>query len=132
MTGTNSLKRNRDNEHFDVIEEDDELDFSNEPTFFTCPACPATFVTRITLSRHMIYHENDPKFTCSFCRLIFFKKDQLADHIANKHGGAKFSCQLCGRNLSRRDHLVQHYKNVHPGNDEILNHSEKSVRNKKF
>ena len=112
-----------DMDNFEVFveTEEDEMDFTNEPAFFTCPACTATFVTRLSLKRHMIYHDSDQKFTCSFCQSIFFKKDKLADHITSKHGGAKFSCQICHRNLSRRDHLIQHYKNVHP--DSVHAHS---------
>jgi len=112
-------------------DDDDSTDFSNEPTEFPCQYCTHAFVTRASLARHMVYHEdeileeeqsqedyidgyngmdysNNTVEACSMCKQIFATKNELSQHISRSHGGAKFQCKICNRNASRRDHLKRY------------------------
>ncbi|XP_025424654.1 uncharacterized protein LOC112693683 isoform X2 [Sipha flava] len=51
---------------------------------FGCDKCPATFLHRYSLTRHMVAH-SDVRFECEICKSLFKYKTNLKRHERNTH-----------------------------------------------
>ncbi|XP_062564420.1 zinc finger protein 184-like isoform X4 [Armigeres subalbatus] len=86
----------------------------NNPTMkIQCQVC-GEFVSRYTLSRHMLVHTDDrPMFACDQCPKKYPYRKNLREHIEIVHEGKVWSCDKCGKSFNRKEGLNEHNIAVH-------------------
>ena len=94
-------------------ENDGTGDSKKDTPVYECTQCPATFVYKQHLTRHMSHHM-EPQFLCQFCSKAFRGERMLETHIANSHpSGTTFPCMECSREFGSAKLLNYHVASQH-------------------
>ena len=119
----------------------DHVQSAHDKIEYTCPLCPMTFKTRVSLKGHNIIahstdkkyqckycglrcvstyrrkiHETvheDPKFECKFCKKRLKCSEDLEAHERYHTGEKPFKCHICGNGYVKSNRLQQHLNGVH-------------------
>ena len=84
---------------------------------FSCPLCPASFLTKSNLSRHSISHSDLKQCVCETCGKGFKDPAALKQHTFS-HSGTEFPCDQCNQRFSSPLYLSRHmvgYKTLSRG-----------------
>ncbi|OXA44927.1 Zinc finger protein 90 [Folsomia candida] len=85
-----------------------------------CQVCPQTFVSKITLQRHIrVVHENRRNYPCSFCDKIFCNSTNLKVHVEAIHDTDKELVHSCDNTGLTRNiiWLITEYATMQRGMD---------------
>ena len=74
---------------------------------FTCPLCPASFLTKSNLSRHSISHSDSKQCVCETCGKGFKDPAALKQHTFS-HSGTEFPCGQCDQRFTSPLYLNRH------------------------
>ncbi len=88
-------------------------DCEKDNSVYSCSECPAVFMYKQHLTRHMSHHR-EPQFLCQFCSKSFRGERMLETHIANTHpSGARYSCSVCSHEFGSAKLLNYHVASQH-------------------
>lgn len=73
-----------------------------------CEYCPATFLERSLLKKHMPTHIKSYQFSCSICDRRFERKVSLDKHESIHRGIRPHQCPFCDQSYVRADNLRNH------------------------
>lgn len=77
-----------------------------------CHICPQTFLSRITLQRHIrIVHENERNYACTLCDKRCSNSGNLKRHVEARHATNKekiYSCDKCKYRTHSKGYLAAH------------------------
>ncbi|XP_029340894.1 histone-lysine N-methyltransferase KMT5C-like [Acyrthosiphon pisum] len=79
-----------------------------------CAHCPAKFLFKSWLVRHLSRHVDMCKFSCGVCGESFSRKSSLNRHaVGHDSSMTKFPCTLCPKSFTRKEDAARHLNSVH-------------------
>ncbi|KAG6444284.1 hypothetical protein O3G_MSEX003370 [Manduca sexta] len=75
---------------------------------YTCDRCGKTFLTKSTLSAHIIIHENPDPEVCKICKKTFLTLTRLKKHVKTHYNERPFRCEVCHKCFRLKEHLKSH------------------------
>lgn len=96
----------------DIITSDEDCpDITNSDTsIFACSKCDKQFTTKVSLNRHMNYHQMK-KTKCPLCAKEFSHKSNLKRHILiHKNRKPPYPCEMCKKKFNILAALYEHAK----------------------
>lgn len=95
---------------------------------YTCKICEKWFTSRITLSKHRLWHHKETfglfKFNCNFCPYASDNVTNFRKHAAVHSRDRPFACNICGNRFSTQASLNIHII-IHIGENKetiVFNH----------
>ena len=76
-----------------------------------CPECDKHYLSKLSLTRHMVIHSQERKFLCEDCGKSIGCKDHLEGHKSSNHQAPKrFACGNCAKVFVYKKNMLYHQR----------------------
>ncbi|XP_075527766.1 uncharacterized protein LOC142559949 [Dermacentor variabilis] len=75
---------------------------------YECGVCRQRFLTKKSVTNHLVVHKGDKPYACDICGLKFFQNFPLLKHRRIHTGEMPYACKVCPSKFCRKESLDRH------------------------